>query len=467
MITHAGTPNDAELIAIAWGWHWYWHVEPTAGSAMAVSEGVVTQASVPLVVRRNTLLLGAMQCISWVGIQAAATLNAIAAFELTGDKTWAGLPVTAAIAGTAIAAPYAGRLMDRLGRRPVLLTGQVMDMLGCLTAGLSILYGSFGGLVASMLIRGAGTGTTALSRLAAADMYPTAVRARGMSVVVTGGAIGAIAGPGLLNVVALWAKGTGANTLALSWLALSALSLVGVAALALIRPDPRHIAANLADYYPDAVWAPKAVSDVGAQGAGANAEAGFVASPVPRRYTLTAAIIAIALIQAGMVMVMVTAPLSMKLHGHEDAVYGVMTGHFAGMLGLSLFIGRLADRVGRRPVLASGALIFIAGAVTAPLFQDPLINGISLFLVGLGWCFCYVAANAIIADTTRPTERGRITGINDLMVSVCGAVASVVGGVLLSGAGYMTVGAVGIAIGLLPLLAALRLREGRPGHYVR
>ena len=462
MITHAGTPNDAEPIAIAWGWHWYWHVEPTAGTAMAVSEEVVTQASVPLVVRRNTLLLGAMQCISWVGIQAAATLNAIAAFELTGDKPWAGLPVTAAIAGTAIAAPYAGRLMDRLGRRPVLLTGQVMDMLGCLTAGLFILYDSFGGLVASMFIRGAGTGITSLSRLAAADMYPTAVRARGMSAVVTGGAIGAIAGPGLLNVVALWATGTGANTLALSWLALSALSLVGVVALALIRPDPRHIAANLASYYPDAMWASGTVSGVSAQGT----DGGFVAAPVSRRYTLTAAVIAIALIQAGMIMVMVTAPLSMKLHGHEDAVYGVMTGHFAGMLGLSLFIGRLADRVGRRPVLASGALIFITGAATDPLFQNPLINGISLFLVGLGWCFCYVAANAIIADTTRPTERGRITGINDLLVSVCGAVASVMGGVLLSGAGYMTVGAAGIAVGLLPLLAALRLREGRPGHYV-
>jgi MFS family permease len=135
------------------------------------------------------------------------------------------------------------------------------------------------------------------------------------------------------------------------------------------------------------------------------------------------------------------------------------------MLGLSVVIGRLADRWGRRAVLMGGALLFIVGAVTAPIFQNPLYNGASLLLVGLGWSLCYVAGNAMLADTTRPLERGRITGTNDLLVGLTGASASLAGGLLLSGAGFLTVGAVGLALGLLPFLLALRLKETSPGQY--
>jgi MFS family permease len=135
------------------------------------------------------------------------------------------------------------------------------------------------------------------------------------------------------------------------------------------------------------------------------------------------------------------------------------------MLGLSLPIGRLVDRLGRRQMVLVGAFIFIAGATTSPLVNDPLINGTSLFLVGLGWSFCYVAGNTILADMARPSERGRLLGANDLIVGTLGAVASLTGGFILSDAGFLTVGAIGLALGLLPMLFAARLRETRPGHY--
>jgi MFS family permease len=167
-----------------------------------------------------------------------------------------------------------------------------------------------------------------------------------------------------------------------------------------------------------------------------------------------------------MVMLMVTAALSMKDHGHgELAVGSVMSAHFFGMLGLSLFIGRVADRLGRRSVVMTGSLIFIAGAVTLPLINDPLINGTSLFLVGLGWSFCYVAGNTILADMSRPSERGRLVGANDLIVGLMGAVASLSGGLLLSDAGFLVVGLVGLVLGLVPMVLAMWLREDAPGQY--
>jgi MFS family permease len=167
-----------------------------------------------------------------------------------------------------------------------------------------------------------------------------------------------------------------------------------------------------------------------------------------------------------MVMLMVTVALSIKGHGHSDvALVSVMSAHFFGMLGLSVPIGRLADRLGRRSMILVGALIFIAGATTAPLIDDPLINGVSLFLVGIGWSFCYVAGNTILGDLARPTERGRLFGANDLIVGTLGAVASLAGGFILSDAGFLTVGAIGFALGLIPMLFAMRLRETSPGVY--
>lgn len=383
-----------------------------------------------------------------------STLGSIAAFDLTGDQHWAGIPVTLFAVASALTAPFAGRLTDRFNRRPVLAAGQALAGLGSLVAGLSLLWGTFAGFLAGVLVMGAGTGATLLARSAAADMYPAQRRAGGMSLVITGGAVGAIFGPMLLGLVT--GSGTTRLQITLPWLILPLFNVLAIAAIATIRPDPRRIAADLDRYYP---------GETSAQDAAMSTAPPRPLSEMLRLPPVIVAVASTALVQAGMVMLMVTASLSLKLHGHGESVYGVMTGHFVGMLGLSLLIGRIADRLGRRAVIMGGALIYISGALTAPLFESPLYNAASLFMVGLGWSLCYVAGNAVLADVSRPLERGRTIGGNDLLVGLTGAAASLTGGLLLGGAGYLTVGAVGLALGVVPFLLALRLREPSPGQY--
>ena len=404
--------------------------------------------------RRNTLLLAVAQGVGWLGLQMQATLSSIAAFELTGDPQWAGIPVTLFAVASAFAAPFAGRLTDRLGRKPVLAAGQALAGLGSVVAGMSLLWGIFAGFLLGELLMGAGTGAILLARSAAADMYPAARRAGGMSLVFMGGAVGAIFGPMLLGLVT--GSGTTRLQITLPWLILPAFSTLAIAAIAAIRPDPRRIAADLEHYFP---------GEISAGDAARSAAPARSLGEILRLRPVIVAVATTALVQAGMVMLMVTASLSLKLHGHGDSVYGVMTGHFIGMLGLSLLIGRVADRLGRRAVIMGGAFIYVSGALTAPLFESPLYNGASLFMVGLGWSLCFVAGNAILADVTRPQERGRAMGANDLLVGLTGALASLTGGLLLGGAGYLTVGAVGLALGVVPFLLALRLREPSPGRY--
>ena len=411
-------------------------------------------APVPQVVRRNTLLLAGAQGVAWLAIQSVAFLGGITADELTGDRRWAGVPVTIFILATAITAPVAGRLMDRQGRRPVLLFGLALIVLGATLIGVAVGARFFAGFLASIVVMSMGTAVTSLSRSAAADMYPPARRAQGLGVVIMGGAVGAVLGPFVLRGLADWATGAGLNADVAPWLGIPPLAALALVGVLFMRSDPRQIAANLSRYYPGEVPAQIAGSeDVRPLG------------EILRRYPVMVAIAATGFVQAGMVMLMVTVALSMKDHGHEGAVAGVMSGHFVGMLGLSVLIGRLADRLGRRSVVMLGALIFIAGATTAPLINDPLVNGVSLFLVGVGWSFCYVAGNTILADLARPSERGRLLGANDLIVGMIGAVASLTSGIILGGAGFLAVGALGLALGLVPMLLALRLHEPQPGKY--
>ncbi|HEX8600365.1 MAG TPA: MFS transporter [Chloroflexia bacterium] len=420
----------------------------------ATTTTTYVQAEVPALVRRNTYLLAGAQCAGWLGLQMQATLGSIAAFELTGDPGWAGIPVTLFAVASALAAPFAGRLTDRLGRKPVLAAGQALAGLGSLVAGMALMWGVFAGFLLGVMLMGAGTGALLLARSAAADMYPASRRAGGMSLVIMGGAAGAIFGPVLIGLIT--GSGTTRLQIALPWLILPAFAVLAIVAIAAIRPDPRQIAADLERYYP---------------GETSVSEAAMSAAParplgeILRLRPIMVAVASTALVQAGMVMLMVTASLSLKLHGHGESVYGVMTGHFIGMLGLSLLIGRVADRLGRRAVIMGGALIYISGAVTAPSFESPLYNGASLFMVGLGWSLCYVAGNAVLADVSRPQERGRMMGANDMLVGLTGAVASLAGGLLLGGAGYLTVGVAGLLLGVVPFLLALRLREPSPGRY--
>ena len=56
----------------------------------------------------------------------------------------------------------------------------------------------------------------------------------------------------------------------------------------------------------------------------------------------------------------------------------------------SIFSGRLADRLGRAPVIIIGGVTLILACLSAPLSPEVLPISVALFLLGLGWNFCCV-----------------------------------------------------------------------------
>ena len=163
-----------------------------------------------------------------------------------------------------------------------------------------------------------------------------------------------------------------------------------------------------------------------------------------------------ALGQVVMVAIMVITSLHMRGHQHGlGDISVVISAHTFGMFAFSIVSGRLADRWGRGPVIVFGCVTLILACLAATFSPDVLPLGVALFLLGLGWNFCYVGGSALLADQLSPGERTRTQGFNDLLVGLASAFGSLESGFIFASLGYNVMAYVSAGIAVLPLIAAL------------
>jgi MFS family permease len=154
-------------------------------------------------------------------------------------------------------------------------------------------------------------------------------------------------------------------------------------------------------------------------------------------------------------------PVHMTHYAHGlDAISFVISMHILGMYGLSPLTGWISDRWGRLPTIAIGSLLLIMSCILAPTNPDTLPLAASLFLLGLGWNFCFVAGSALLTDRLAVNERASIQGSADLVVGVASVIGSLSSGEVMASAGYGAANAIGIGVSFIILIvAALRLRR--------
>jgi MFS family permease len=152
------------------------------------------------------------------------------------------------------------------------------------------------------------------------------------------------------------------------------------------------------------------------------------------------------------VMLMVITSLEMKGHDHVlTDISFVISSHTFGMYAFSIFSGRLVDRWGRTPVIITGAITLVASCLAAPLSPDVLPISVALFLLGLGWNFCYVGGSTLLADQLSPGERARTQGVNDFLLGLSSAAGSLLSGIIFASLGYAAVGGIGALAAIVPL----------------
>ena len=168
------------------------------------------------------------------------------------------------------------------------------------------------------------------------------------------------------------------------------------------------------------------------------------------------ALLAMLLGQMVMVLVMVITSLHMRGHQHGlGEISVVISAHTFGMFAFSIVSGRLSDRWGRGPVIVFGSVTLVLACMAATLSPAVLPLGVALFLLGLGWNFCYVGGSALLADQLSPGERTRTQGFNDLLVGLASAFGSLQSGFIFASLGFNVMAYVSAGIAVLPLIAAL------------
>jgi MFS family permease len=144
----------------------------------------------------------------------------------------------------------------------------------------------------------------------------------------------------------------------------------------------------------------------------------------------------------------------------------VIAAHTLGMYAFAILSGRLTDRWGRGPVIIAGSIILVLSCLMAApsTALAPLLA--SLFLLGLGWNFAYVAGSTLLTDQLSPTERAKTQGLNDLLLGLASAAASFGSGVIYSVSGYGALGVTAATAALVPLGLALWWQyRGRPAPW--
>jgi MFS family permease len=376
-------------------------------------------------IRRNTILLSVCLLLLSGVLQLAVAVATITLVLVTGIESVLGLGPAIFITAGALAALPAGRLMDRIGRAPVIAGGFGIGSVGCAVTAIGCALDSSVLVIVGFIAIGSMNGAVLLARTAAADMYPPERRARAISYVLFGALFGAALGPLVFRPL-FAGKDLELDTLVIPWLAAAAIAALGALVALSIRPDPRTIALELQLAESAAPAAP----------------------PAPLREILvrpgvpTAVIAALASF-AVMVAVMNLSGYIVVGHHHEQAdVFTVISLHIVGMYALVLVIGELIDHVGRRQSLIAGLAIMAVSTVMLAWVDSIFGMSVSLFLLGLGWNLSYVAATAELVTHATPVERGRLVGATDLAAGLLAAALA-----LLGGAAYSEWGAVAVAVG--------------------
>jgi MFS family permease len=405
---------------------------------------VVSQSSPAIPVRRNTVLLAATMAVNSAVLQLVAAVSSLTFVLVTGVRGLLGLGPAIFLTASALTSMPAGRLMDRFGRTPIMSAGFVLGAGGCALTALATRIDSTAAVIAGFGLIGAASAVSLLIRTAAGDMYPPHRRARGISYVLFGSVFGAILGPTVFSPM-FAGKDVEPDALTVPWLAAGGISLVALAIVQFVRPDPKRIAELIGTRDEDA--APVAAAPL---------------REIVRRPGVIPSMLAALASFGVMVSVMNLSGYVVveHHHHHQDSVFPIIGAHVFGMYALVLVIGALIDRVGRTPALEAGLVVMAVSTIGLLWVTSVFATAVLLLGLGVGWNISFVAATAQMADRTSPAERGKLLGFNDQLAAFLAAGLALLGGYALDALGVAALAIGATVIVVSPIVLIARPRTG-------
>lgn len=375
---------------------------------------------------RNIVILVAAQAILGAQMSVIFIIGGLAGQILAPNPCLATLPLSMIILGSALSARPLARFMQMRGRRAGFLLAVCAGGLGAAIAAAGLWSGSFLLFMAGSLLTGIYMSAQGFYRFAVTDTAPDDLAPRAISWVMAGGLAAAIIGPAIVRMTS---DLTAVPFLA-SYVAVIGLNLLGPLLFAFLDiPTPPT---------PQAGDAP-----------------GRPMGQILRNPVIIVAMICGMVSYALMNLVMTSTPLAVVGCGYAatDAA-NIVSAHVLAMFAPSFFTGHLIARFGAERIVAVGlAILAAAGAVALSGAELPQFFG-ALVLLGIGWNFGYIGATTMLTRAHTAAERGRVQGMNDLVVFGGVFVASLSSGGLMNCAGGSAQdGWSAVNLAMLPLLA--------------
>ena len=409
---------------------------------------------IPALIKRNTFLLALSLSFSGAGMQFAYGFGPLMVQSLTGSAGLAGLSVGLIGLSRFLVAYPIGKITDTYGRKPGIHFGLVLALVGTLMLAGAMYLRSISLFAFSMLVFGMGMNASQQLRVAAADMYPSRMRAQALGYVALGSLFGLVLSPVMVKGAEWLSELTGADPLGLPWLFLPVLIVGGMFIVAMVNPDPKEIGMNLQKYFPDEPPARRQPLKTGVT---------FDAWSLLKDPRTRIAVVANSAANGNMSIVMVLTSLVLSHHGHTLIAIAIShMFHSIGMFAFTIPLGKLADKHGRMSVMLPGVAVSLVGAALTGFTSSWLSVTLGTFLVGIGWAGANVASTALIADTVRTQERGRAIGLSDSFAGGTSVFAALVTGPVIEWSGLPMTAATAVLLAAIPLLLWFAQRGARP-----
>jgi predicted MFS family arabinose efflux permease len=337
----------------------------------------------------------------------------------------------------------ASMLMRQVGRRLGFIVGSGFAVIGGAIAAYAILVNSFPVFSLGLFSIGIFSGFSGYYRFAAADAAEESFRPQAISLVVAGGVLAALLGPGMAIASSEWfSNATFAGTL----LVVVALQIPTMVLLLWVKIPPLPVA--------DRQKRGRSLTEIMQQPAFGVAVVGSMVGYGTMAFLMTA------------------TPLAMVSMNHAfHSAASVIQWHVLGMFAPSFFTGFLIARFGVLTILLLGAVLNLL-CVGTNLMGDSIGHfHLALTLLGVGWNFMYVSATTLLTETYAPAEKAKTQAAHDFLMYTFVAFCTYFSGELLDRYGWATLNYVAIPalmVAMGSVLWLMRLRQrGMQGVHLR
>ena len=338
--------------------------------------------------RRNVMVLVAAQALLGSQMPMLFIIAGLAGNSLAANHCFATLPITFMVLGSMLAATPISAVMQKYGRRTGFILGTLGGMAGAMIGAAGLYLASFPLFLLGALVTGIYMSAQGFYRFAAVDTASEGFRPKAISYVMAGGLLSAILGPQLVKLTndAFVVPFLG------TYLTVIGLNVAGIFLFALLKiptPPPPVLGETTGRSRRDLLASPQ----------------------------IAVAVICATVSYALMNLVMTSSPLAVVGCGFTTAnASDIVAAHVLAMYAPSFFTGHVIARFGAPKVVAMG-LVILGGAGIMALTGVELFQFFgALILLGLGWNFGFIGATAMLAANHTPQERGRMQGLNDLIV---------------------------------------------------